>query len=120
MATAPEIAASEPSPDVLFEQLLGETLESPDIANNLDAAQLSSDELREEVAGNRDEIMRGFVPELDAYAAAVRDFAVAQAHPAPRAAAGREGAAAEGGATSDDEQDHPDAGARGARAGAVR
>jgi hypothetical protein len=79
MATAPEIAASEPSADVLFEQLLGETLESPDIANNLDAAQLSSDELREEVAGHRDEIMRGFVPELDAYAAAVRDFAVAQA-----------------------------------------
>jgi hypothetical protein len=79
VATAPEIVASEPSSEALFDELLGEALESPDIANNLDSAHLSADELREEVAVRRGEIMRSFAPELDAYAAAVRDFAVTQA-----------------------------------------
>jgi hypothetical protein len=83
MATAPEIVASEPSSEALFDQLLDEALESPDIANNLDAADLSPEELREEVADHRSEIMRGFLPELDAYAAAVREFAVAQAELPP-------------------------------------
>jgi hypothetical protein len=79
MATAPEIVASEPNSEALFEELLGQALESPDIANNLGAAHLSADELREEVSGQREEILRGFSPELVAYTTAVEDFAAAQA-----------------------------------------
>ena len=67
MAVAPETSSPPITPEDLFNEVLREALRSDDVANNVAAANVSEDELAEQIRAQRAAIFQSFAPEISEY-----------------------------------------------------